>query len=86
MTFLDALRRAVPGVATGEAERAAGSVDRSGVLPDGLPLAVVRPRDVAEVRATLRLAHEHGVAVVPRGGGSGVAGERWPGPGRWCWT
>jgi glycolate oxidase len=34
----------------------------------------VRAAGVDDVRTTLRLAHEHRVAVVPRGAGSGVAG------------
>jgi glycolate oxidase len=81
MTFLAELRADVRDVATGRADRAAGSVDRSGAAPDGLPLAVVRAADVDEVRATLRLASAHGVAVVPRGAGSGLAGGALAGEG-----
>lgn len=81
MTFLDALRREVRGVATAEHDRAAASVDRSSVVPVGLPVAVVRAADVDDVRATLRLASEHGVAVVPRGAGTGVAGGATAGEG-----
>ncbi len=40
----------------------------------GKPLAVVRARDAADVQATLRWASRHGVPVVPRGAGSGLAG------------
>lgn len=39
-----------------------------------LPLAVVRPRNTADVATTLRYAHEHSLPVHARGGGSGLAG------------
>lgn len=39
-----------------------------------LPLAVVLPREVAQVQATMRWASRHGVAVIPRGAGSGLSG------------
>jgi alkyldihydroxyacetonephosphate synthase len=42
--------------------------------PPSKPLAVVRPIDVAEVAAAVRVLAAHEVAVVPRGGGSGVVG------------
>jgi alkyldihydroxyacetonephosphate synthase len=38
------------------------------------PLAVVRPLSVAEVSTAVRVLAAHAVAVVPRGGGSGVVG------------
>ncbi|MFI8592334.1 FAD-binding oxidoreductase [Dietzia maris] len=38
------------------------------------PLAVVLASSVEDVQATLRFATEHGVAVVPRGAGTGLAG------------
>jgi len=38
------------------------------------PDAVVRPRSTAEVSQVIRLANEHGFAVVPWGAGSGVCG------------
>ncbi|HLS79680.1 MAG TPA: FAD-linked oxidase C-terminal domain-containing protein [Nocardia sp.] len=40
----------------------------------GLPLAVVRARDTADVSATLRWANANRVPVVPRGAGSGLSG------------
>lgn len=40
----------------------------------GAPLAVVLPATTAEVSAVLRLLHEAGVAVVPRGAGTGLSG------------
>lgn len=39
------------------------------------PLGVVLPRTHEDVLATLALCAEHGVPVVPRGGGSGLAGQ-----------
>lgn len=43
--------------------------------PDaGMPRAVVRPRTVAEVQASVRWAARHGIPVVPRGAGSGLSG------------
>jgi glycolate oxidase len=40
----------------------------------GIPLAVVRPRNTAEVQTAIRWAAEHRVPVVPRGAGSGLSG------------
>ncbi|MFE4667574.1 FAD-binding oxidoreductase [Streptomyces sp. NPDC056716] len=40
----------------------------------GNPLAVVRPRTTAEVASVVRCCLAHGIAIVPRGGGSGVSG------------
>lgn len=39
------------------------------------PLAVVRPRDAAEVAAALAACRDHGVPVTARGGGTSVAGN-----------
>jgi FAD/FMN-containing dehydrogenase/Fe-S oxidoreductase len=39
------------------------------------PLAVATPRNAREVSALHRLAWKHGVSIIPRGGGSGLAGE-----------
>jgi FAD/FMN-containing dehydrogenase/Fe-S oxidoreductase len=39
------------------------------------PLGVVLPRDEQDVAATLRLARKHGVAVLPRGGATSLAGQ-----------
>ncbi|MCV7068616.1 FAD-binding oxidoreductase, partial [Mycolicibacterium farcinogenes] len=40
----------------------------------GLPRAVVRAASTEDVQAVLRWASAHGVAVVPRGAGSGLSG------------
>ena len=45
------------------------------------PLCVVRPRAASEVAQALQLLYQGGVAVVPRGGGSGVQGGAEPPPG-----
>ncbi|HWH30109.1 MAG TPA: FAD-linked oxidase C-terminal domain-containing protein [Mycobacteriales bacterium] len=50
------------------------SSDRAAFPDVGRPLALVRARSVGDVVATLRFASEHGVPVVPRGAGSGLAG------------
>ncbi len=41
---------------------------------DGKALAVVRPANVAEVAAVIKLCGEHGTAVVPQGGNTGLVG------------
>jgi glycolate oxidase len=42
------------------------------------PLAAVLPRNTAEVAAVLRICHEEGVPVVPRGSGTSLAGGALP--------
>ena len=39
------------------------------------PVAVVLPRDEADVRAAVRTAAEYNVSIVPRGGGTSLAGQ-----------
>ncbi|MDR5695827.1 MAG: FAD-linked oxidase C-terminal domain-containing protein [Armatimonadota bacterium] len=48
------------------------------VLSRSLPDAVVLPGSTEEVRAVVRVAREHGVPVVPRGAGTGLAGGAIP--------
>jgi glycolate oxidase len=48
--------------------------DQAVLVEAGLPAAVVLPRSTEEVAAVLRVASRHGVPVVPRGAGSGLAG------------
>lgn len=48
--------------------------DKSGVRSTAAPLAVVEARDIADVQAALRWASAHGIPVVPRGAGTGLAG------------
>ncbi|MFI9152935.1 FAD-binding and (Fe-S)-binding domain-containing protein [Streptomyces sp. NPDC053367] len=40
-----------------------------------VPLGVVAPRDADDVAAVLAVCREHGVPVVPRGGGTSIAGQ-----------
>jgi len=83
--FIDELGAVVGAASTDPADRARAARDWSwpalyAAQQDrpALPEVVVRPRTDAEVAATLRLATEHGVPVVPRGGGSGVMGAAVP--------
>ncbi|WP_067474661.1 FAD-binding oxidoreductase [Actinomadura hibisca] len=75
MTTLDTLiTRLPPGrVISDPAVTASYAGDQTHLTP-GVPLAVVAPRDTAEVVAAVRWAAEHRVPVVPRGGGTGLAG------------
>ena len=75
MSILDELRPAL-GTAGILAEPPAGerhSSDRSGT-GSAQPLAVIRPRTVADVAAALKLCHAHGVPVIAQGGMTGLAG------------
>jgi glycolate oxidase len=46
----------------------------SSFVPAGEPLAVVSPRTTADVSRVVTAAARHGVPIVPRGAGSGLAG------------
>ena len=48
--------------------------DQTAVVAPGKPLCVVAPRTTAEVAETMRWASKHRVPVVPRGGGTSLAG------------
>ncbi|GAA1949696.1 FAD-binding oxidoreductase [Catenulispora subtropica] len=48
--------------------------DQAALAEAGTPLALVRARSVDDVAATLRTASAHGVPVVTRGAGTGLAG------------
>nr|WP_285665811.1 FAD-linked oxidase C-terminal domain-containing protein [Actinorhabdospora filicis] len=48
--------------------------DHADLCEAGAPLALVRPRDTAQVAAVMRAAHAHGVPVVPQGARTGLAG------------
>ena len=68
-------------VSTAPDELEAARTDRSGRVSDGAPLAIVSARSIKDVQATLRIASEHGIPVVPRGAGTGLAGGSIGGPG-----
>ncbi|MFI8948175.1 FAD-binding and (Fe-S)-binding domain-containing protein [Streptomyces sp. NPDC053750] len=75
MTDLEAaLRRAVRGeVGFDVTSRALTTMDASNYRR--VPLGVVAPRDADDVAAVLEVCRAHGVPVVPRGGGTSIAGQ-----------
>jgi glycolate oxidase len=60
----------------------AAAADRSGLVPAGAPLLLVRAGTVEQVQATVRFAAAHRIPVVTRGAGSGLAGGSTAGPGQ----
>lgn len=69
-----ALRAAVRGeVDFGTTARALTTMDASNYRR--VPLGVVAPRDADDVAAVLSVCRAHGVPVVPRGGGTSIAGQ-----------
>ncbi|MGW6457782.1 FAD-binding oxidoreductase, partial [Streptomyces sp. NPDC055078] len=69
-----ALRAAVRGeVDFGAAARALMTMDASNYRR--VPVGVVAPRDADDVAAVLEVCRAHGVPVVPRGGGTSIAGQ-----------
>ncbi|MEU1053154.1 FAD-binding and (Fe-S)-binding domain-containing protein [Streptomyces sp. NPDC005876] len=75
MTDLEAaLRKAVRGeVGFDVTSRALTTMDASNYRR--VPLGVVAPRDADDVAAVLEVCRAHGVPVVPRGGGTSIAGQ-----------
>jgi FAD/FMN-containing dehydrogenase/Fe-S oxidoreductase len=75
MTDLEAdLRKAVRGeVGFDVTSRALVTMDASNYRR--VPLGVVAPRDADDVAAVLEACRTHGVPVVPRGGGTSIAGQ-----------
>ena len=68
------LRREVAGeVLFSRGDRARYSTDAS--IYQVEPVGVVVPRTIEDVTATLAIAREHGVPVLPRGGGSSQCGQ-----------
>lgn len=55
--------------------------DRSGHVAPEPPIAVVEATTIEHVQATLRFATAHGIPVVPRGAGTGLAGAAIGGAG-----
>src|SRR6478735_12688859 len=58
----------------GEAALRKYAVDQAPVIDFQLPLAVVFPESVADVQAVVKACAGSGVAIVPRGAGTGVSG------------
>ncbi|MFF7175066.1 FAD-binding and (Fe-S)-binding domain-containing protein [Streptomyces pseudovenezuelae] len=75
MTDLEAdLREAVRGeVGFDVTSRALTTMDASNYRR--VPLGVVAPKDADDVAAVLEVCRTHGVPVVPRGGGTSIAGQ-----------
>ncbi|MGW5974317.1 FAD-binding and (Fe-S)-binding domain-containing protein [Streptomyces sp. NPDC055186] len=78
MTDLRELRAGLRAGVRGEVDfgvtaRALTTMDASNYRR--VPLGVVSPRDADDVTATLAVCREHGVPVVPRGGGTSIAGQ-----------
>ncbi|TQL21832.1 FAD-binding and (Fe-S)-binding domain-containing protein [Streptomyces sp. SLBN-134] len=72
--LLAGLRAAVRGeVDFGTTARALTTMDASNYRR--VPLGVVAPRDADDVAAALSVCRTHGVPVVPRGGGTSIAGQ-----------
>jgi len=72
---LDELRAELGAVlVTDPAALDALRADKSGRISASAPLALVEAREIAHVQAAVRWASRHGIPVVPRGAGTGLAG------------
>lgn len=80
---LDALRAALPAhvVVTDATALDAARADKSGHRSPAAPIAIVAAETVEQVQTAMRWAHEHGVPVVPRAAGTGLAGGAIAGEG-----
>jgi glycolate oxidase len=79
---LAALRAAIgDAVSTKAADLETARSDKSGQRGAGIPIAVITANSVEQVQAALRIAHAHGVPVVPRGAGTGLTGGALAGAG-----
>ncbi|MDR2255375.1 MAG: FAD-binding protein [Arthrobacter sp.] len=79
---LEELLRVLPGrVGTDPELLRERSLDRSGQSVPGLPTAVILAGSVEDVQAACRVAHAHGVPLVTRGAGTGLAGGALAGTG-----
>jgi FAD/FMN-containing dehydrogenase/Fe-S oxidoreductase len=71
--LIDDLRRAVPEAAFDRMTRLLYSTDASNYQM--MPVGVAFPRDADEVAAAVEVASQHRVPILPRGGGSSLAGQ-----------
>ncbi|WGP11898.1 FAD-binding and (Fe-S)-binding domain-containing protein [Streptomyces sp. SH5] len=72
--FVAALRSAVRGASDfGPTARALTTMDASNYRR--VPLGVLAPHDADDIAAALTVCQEYGVPVVPRGGGTSIAGQ-----------
>ncbi|MCA3441970.1 MAG: FAD-binding protein [Rhodobacter sp.] len=77
--IVDRLRAILPGDAVIDAPAETRAYDCDALTAYRCPpLAAVLPRSTAEVSAIMRLCHEEGVPVVPRGSGTSLAGGALP--------
>ena len=76
MTWHDELAAALPPGACITDPDVLESVrrDHAGLTEAGMPAVLVRPANTAEVQAIVRVAAAHGIPIVTRGAGSGLAG------------
>jgi FAD/FMN-containing dehydrogenase/Fe-S oxidoreductase len=73
-SLADQLRRSCQGeVLSDEASLGMYATDAS--FYQIKPLAVLLPKDEEDVKAATRIAREHGVNILPRGGGTSLAGQ-----------
>jgi FAD/FMN-containing dehydrogenase len=79
--ILDALREIVGdrGLILDEHDKQPFVTDWRGSLV-GQAAAVVRPATTDEVSKVVKLCHEHGIAIVPQGGNTGLMGGATPWP------
>jgi glycolate oxidase len=74
-SFLDELRAACGDAVVTDPDVVRGyQRDEADLCPSGVPVAVLRPRGTGEVVAAVRIAAAAGVAVVPQGARTGLAG------------
>src|SRR5579875_1483452 len=70
----DKLARTIKGdVRFDAAARVVFSTDASNYRRD--PIGIIAPRDAADVAAALKIARENDLPIVPRGGGTSLAGQ-----------
>jgi glycolate oxidase len=79
--YLPALRRIVGTANVLDAPEDLIVFEYDATIERGLPDAVVLPKTTAEVSAVVRLAHDQGIPIVPRGSGTGLSGGSVPAHG-----
>lgn len=73
-TLVDQLRRDLKGDVLSD-DFSLGMYSTDASFYQIMPLAIVLPKDDADVKAALKIAREHGVKILPRGGGTSLAGQ-----------
>ena len=67
------LLNAHPQASTDQQACQQASIDRSGFIPESFADGVIFAQSIDDVVLAMSLAHEHGVKIVPRGAGTGLA-------------